>query len=127
MAPDGCTGQSHTSAPSAHTISREGIPPHRRERHVRQLHAVQAWCNAPAQMRLIGCTSHPENASASHMSGDARADWFDLIVHSQVVFRIWMCEWLQATVNPRWINAQVQICNSTRRLFRAEASRRSAA
>lgn len=47
--------------------------------------AVRAWLRAPTRTRAIGPTFDPERPRAYYMTGGSLAQWFDVLVHRQVV------------------------------------------
>jgi erythromycin esterase len=47
--------------------------------------AVRSWLHAPAKIRVTGATYDPSDHAAHYMTGGSLAEWFDLIVHRQVV------------------------------------------
>ncbi|GGQ35938.1 hypothetical protein GCM10010266_69040 [Streptomyces griseomycini] len=46
---------------------------------------VRTWLDAPTRTRLIGPHYDPDDDAAHHLSGGSLADWFDVILHVQVV------------------------------------------
>ncbi|GGJ89711.1 hypothetical protein GCM10011583_21340 [Streptomyces camponoticapitis] len=46
---------------------------------------VRAWLDAPAKTRVIGPAYDPEDNDAYRISGGSLADWFDAVIHTQVV------------------------------------------
>jgi erythromycin esterase-like protein len=48
------------------------------------LPAVRAWREAPTKVRMVG-SFDPQRPEAYYMTGGAMAQWFDVIVHRQVV------------------------------------------
>jgi erythromycin esterase len=47
--------------------------------------AVRSWLHAPAKIRVIGATYDPETDAAHHMTGGSLHEWFDVLLHRQVV------------------------------------------
>jgi erythromycin esterase len=47
--------------------------------------SVRRWLRAPAVMRVIGPAYDPANDTAYHMSGSGLGDWFDLVIHQQLL------------------------------------------
>lgn len=47
--------------------------------------AVRAWRDTPAPTRLIGPTYDPADNAAYQLAGGSLAEWFDLLIHHQVV------------------------------------------
>lgn len=53
--------------------------------HTERPDAVSEWLTSPTKMRVIGPHFDPNNNEAYHMTNGSLADWFDSIIHYQVV------------------------------------------